>query len=373
MAYKTNIPLSTEGVTADPSRPFDIPLTVGWNLIGNPFAFDLDWTKSLVLDGGALKSFTDAVASGAIGSALYTYTSGSYILDYKLVPWRGYWVRAYRNVVLRLDPVSGSYGRSASLRLGRAVLRGAQGWAANLRVEADGLADADNRFGVAAGATDGFDGFKVEKPPVFGERFVYLTFDHPDWGERAGGYGVDLRSASSAPRTWDFTVVTSVGQSTALLTWPDVATVSRNVNLTLTDLATGVSRDMRSNSSYSWQVGAGMTSRQFRIEMTPRDRSALRITDARATQVGRSGASQVSFVTSAAANITVRIITAAGATVRSLPVQIGRAAGPQQVTWDQRDSRGVTMPAGSYQVEIRARTPDGRQSARALAVLVVTR
>jgi len=373
MAYKTNIPLSTEGVTADASRPFDIPLTVGWNLIGNPFLFDLDWTKSLVLDGGALKSFTDAVATGAIGSALYTYTSGSYILDYKLMPWRGYWVRAYRNVVLRLDPVAGSYGRAAALPSSRAVLRGAQGWTANLRVEADGLADADNRLGVATGATDGFDGFKVEKPPVFGERFVYLTFDHPDWGERSGGYGVDLRSASSAPRTWNFTVATSVGQSTAVLSWPDVAAVSRNVNLTLTDLATGVSRDMRSNSSYSWQVPAGATTRQFRVEMTPRDRATLRITEARAAQVGRSGVSQVSFVTSAAASITVRIMNAAGAMVRNLPVQTGRAAGPQQVQWDQRDSRGVAMPAGSYQVEIRARTPDGKQSARALAVLVVTR
>ncbi|MBM3495872.1 MAG: hypothetical protein FJX72_16340, partial [Armatimonadetes bacterium] len=308
MAYRTNIPLSTEGVTADPTRPFDISLNVGWNLIGDPFIFEVDWTKSLVVDGGSVKSFTDAVASGAIGSALYTYVSGSYVLDYKLSPWRGYWVRAYRNVTLRLDPVSGRYGRSAKTAVTRAVLRGSQGWAANLRVEAAGLRDDDNRFGVATAATEGFDGFKVEKPPAFGDRFVRLTFDHADWGDKSGGYGVDIRSASNAPRTWDFTVATSSDGGAASLTWPDVATVNRKTVLTLTDLATGVSRDMRSNSSYTWQAPEGVAERKFRIAMTTLDRSSLRITDAKATHVGRGTATEISFVTTAQAGITVRIL-----------------------------------------------------------------
>ncbi len=373
MAYRTNIPLSTEGVSADTTRPFDIPLTVGWNLIGNPFRFDLDWTKVLVLDGGALKSFSDAVATGAIGSALYTYVSGSYVLDYKLVPWRGYWVRAYRNVILKLDPVNGGYGRAAQVPTGRAVLRGSHGWAVNLRAEAGGLVDGDNRFGVASGASDGFDGFKVEKPPVFGDRYVYLTFDHPEWAERAGGYGVDIRAATPSPRSWEFTVSTSGARTMASLSWPDVATISRNVSLTLVDLATGTTRDMRTNSSYAWAVPEGTAERKFRIEMTPRDGSALRITSVRAAQVGRSTMSEVTFVTSAPANITARILNSSGTVVRTLPVQTGRAAGTQQLRWDQRDARGVVMPAGSYQVEIRAVTPDGKQSARAMAVLVVTR
>ncbi len=373
MAYKTNIPLSTEGVKADTTRPFDIPLNIGWNLIGNPFLFDLDWTKAMVVDGGALKSFSEAVASGAISSALYTYVSGSYILDYKLVPWRGYWVRAYRNVTLRLDPVAGRYGRASQTAVSRSVLRGGQGWSANLRVAVGDLRDDDNRFGVASGATDGFDGFKVEKPPAFGDRFVRLTFDHPEWGDKAGGYGVDIRAASVRARTWEFTVTASSDGATAGLTWPDIAGVSRNVVLTLTDLATGAQRDMRSSSGYTWRAEAGVTERKFRIEMTQQDRAALRITEARATQVGRGAGADISFVTSATAAVTVRILNASGATVRTLPALAGRAAGRQQVRWDQRDAKGVTMPAGAYQVEIKAQTPDGKQSVRAMTQLLITR
>lgn len=373
MAYKNNIPLSTEGVKADTTRPFDVPLNVGWNLIGNPFLFDLDWTKVMVVDGGALKSFNEAVASGAISSALYTYVSGSYILDYKLVPWRGYWVRAYRNITLRLDPVTGGYGRAARTPVGRAVLRGGQGWSVNLRVAVGDLRDDDSRFGVATGATDGFDGFKVEKPPAFGDRFVRLTFDHPDWGDKAGGYGVDIRSAAARARTWEFTVATAGGESTASLTWPDIATTSRDAVLTLTDLATGTQRDMRSSSGYTWNSAAGVTERRFRIEMSRQDRSVLRITEATATQSGRAAGAEISFVTSAAASVTVRILSSSGTTVRTLPVMAGRAAGRQQVRWDQRDAKGVTMPAGAYQVEIRAQTPDGKQSVRAITQLLITR
>ncbi|NLH98197.1 MAG: hypothetical protein GX446_01750 [Chthonomonadales bacterium] len=373
MAYKNNIPLSQEGTVADTSRPFDIPLNVGWNLIGNPFLFDLDWTKSFVVDGGSVKPFNDAIATGAIGSALYTYVSGSYILDYKIAPWRGYWVRAYRNVTLRLDPVIGRYGRAAQSATSRAVLRGAQGWSVNLIAEAGGLRDAGNQFGVATGAAEGFDAYKGEKPPAFGDRFVRVTFDHADWGDRSGGYGVDIRSASNTPRVWEFTVTTAGVGGTATLTWPDIATAGRNAALTLVDVATGVQRDMRSSSGYSWQTDGAVSERKFRIEMAMLDRSALRITDARATQNGRGSGAEISFVTSTAATVTVRILSSSGAVVRTLPAGTSRAAGQQQVRWDQRDSRGITMPAGAYRVEIRAQTPDGKQTARALTQIILTR
>jgi len=226
---------------------------------------------------------------------------------------------------------------------------------------------------VATGAADSFDAFKVEKPPAFGERYVRLTFDHPEWGDRAGGYGVDIRAATTSPRSWEFTVSAAAEEGTAVLMWPDVAAVPRNVNLTLVDVATGATRDMRSNSSYSFHMAAGAAERKFRIEVTPRDGSALRITNVHATQIGRSNLSEVTFTTTAAANISARILASNGTVLRTLPVQSGRAAGQQQVRWDQRDARGVMMPAGSYVVEIRAATPDGKQSARAVAVLMVTR
>jgi len=168
-------------------------------------------------------------------------------------------------------------------------------------------------------------------------------------------------------------VRSNVANSTASLTWPNVATARRGVNHTLTDLATGTTRDMRSNSSYTWQTGDGAATRQFRIDVTTGSRGGLRITAVTPRTIGRSAGVSFSYNLSAAANVDIRVLSSSGTVVRQLNGRSSRAAGIQQATWDQKSDAGVAMPAGPYLVEIRAQAPDGSQSARAVAPFVVTR
>lgn len=377
LGYKTNLPLAKEGTTANPTQPFDISLAPGWNMIGDPFLVDIDWTKVSVVDGGVVKTFDQAVSSAAIGAGLYTYQSGTYILDFRLTPWRGYWVRAYRQVTLRIDPNSAKIGRAAAVQgaNSRAVLRGADGWTLNLRANVGSLRDEDNQLGVSSRATNGFDGYKLEKPPVFGKEFVYLTFDHSDWAEHSGGYGVDVRSASTTTNTWEFSVQTNVPNSTATISWPNSASVGRATSLTLTDLATGEVRDLGSSSSYSWQTGEKPTARKFRIEATRNTISgALRITSLIARSSGRANsATNVSFNLSSAANVEVRVLGANGSAVRKLSSRATRAAGVNDVTWDQRNDKGTAVPAGAYTVEVKAISTDGKSSARQITTVIITR
>jgi hypothetical protein len=375
MAYKTNLPLSIQGTAADPTRPFDIALNPGWNLIGDPFNLDIDWTKVDVVVGGNPIPHDQAVAQGIIGNSLYTYISGGYALDFKLSAWKGYWVRAFQNCTLRVDPLNDLYGRAASVGTSRAVLQGGSGWSANLRVTVGRARDEDNYFGVSSRAVDGYDGFKAEKPPVFGDRYVYLTFDHEDWGDKSGGYGVDVRSASAAAKSWEFSVRTNVADSTASLTWPNTATVGRGVTLTLTDLATGAVRDMRSGSAYTWQTGDTPGVRRFRIDAAPAGRIGLRVTDIIARQAPNraAGGVTISYNLSMAAGVEVRILSGSGSSVRRLTGRVTRAAGINQVSWDQKNDQGVALPSGAYLVEIRAQTPDGRQTVRSVAPVLIYR
>jgi flagellar hook assembly protein FlgD len=71
--------------------------------------------------------------------------------------------------------------------------------------------------------------------------------------------------------------------------------------------------------------------------------------------------------------VEVRIVGSNGATVRRLAGRSSRAAGLNQATWDQKNDAGVSMPAGAYIVEIRASSPDGRQSVRAAQPILVVR
>ena len=84
LGYRTNLPLTTLGTPANINAPFDIPLTTGWNLIGNPFHKDangqdivIDRLKVDVVHSGNLVPHDLAVSQGLISSALYGYIGGT--------------------------------------------------------------------------------------------------------------------------------------------------------------------------------------------------------------------------------------------------------------------------------------------------------
>ncbi len=384
LGYVTNMALSTEGTPANPNLPFDVTLNPGWNMLGNPFWKDasgqdivIDWLKvDVVLPGGAIVTHDQAVSQGLISNALYGYVAGTYALEFSIQPWRGYWVRAFQNVTLRIDPINDRLNRSATLKdpVTRAAVMGPEGWTVNLRMSAGGLHDGANYLGVSSRAVDGYDRYKAEKPPIFNQDYAYLTFDHDNWGDKSGGYGVDVRSSGLTTKVWEVTARTSVVNATASVGWPDVAGVPRNVQLTLTDLATGTKRDMRTSSSYQWNTGDQASTRRFRIEATGTTINyGLRITSVVGRGVGRNAGVAISYNLSAPADVEVRILGSNGAAVRKLTGRSTRAAGLNQATWDQKNDAGVAMPAGAYIVEIRAQSADGKQSVRAAQPILVVR
>jgi hypothetical protein len=234
--------------------------------------------------------------------------------------------------------------------------------------------DEANFLGVTSRAANGYDQFKAEKPPIFTSDYAYLTIDHNDWGDKSGGYGVDIRSSGLSTKVWELTARTSAANRTASLAWPNVAGIPRNVQMTLVDIATGARRDMRTASSYQWNTGAEPTPRKFRVEATASAiNSGLRISGIVGRGAGRGAGIAISYNLSAGADVEIRIVGGNGSTVRKLTGRSSRAAGVNQATWDQKNDAGVAMPAGAYIVEIRAQSADGRQSVRAAQPILVTR
>jgi len=147
------------------------------------------------------------------------------------------------------------------------------------------------------------------------------------------------------------------------------------VNLTLTDLATGTVRDLRSNSSYSWQTGDKPAIRRFRIDVAGTTNSgSLRITSVTASvPPGGRAAANISYGLSAPAQVEIRILSSNGNLVRRLAGRASRAAGTNQALWDQKNDQGALMPSGVYMVEVKAQSSDGKQNARQAAPLLLVR
>ncbi len=360
-----DLPLATEGTPADESQSFPIPLRRGWNLIGTPFRFDIDWEQTQVIDPDTNTPISNATAVGKqiIANALWGYAFGTYNATRRMKIWEGYWVYAYKDTTLLIPPTARA--RSAVSRSVDAPTPG--GWTLALQVQSGELMD-QAYIGVSRGASPGYDAsHDLLKPPPVGRDYVYISMPRLNWGAQSGMYGVDVQ-APSRSASWEFTVETTQPNREITLRWPNIHLLPRSANLVLVDLQTGARRYLRTTGSYTFRSPQNGVSR-FRIELAS-SAGLLRIGNVQVTG-GRGNQRTITFTLTGEASVEVSVL-AGGRVVRQLLTSAGRSAGVQQVSWDGRDQNGIALPPGTYTVEIRAVSEDG-QVARAATTIILTR
>lgn len=376
----TSLALIETGTLAPTTESFPIQLREGWNMIGTPFPFPLNLYGLKIREtDGSIVDITAAQAGSnpAIGGALWTYDSGGYQLAYTLDPFRGYWIRAFRSVTL-LVPPDARQDRSVSIGRGGSRVSNAtgDGWSLDVIAKAGTVHSAPSRIGISRTASDGYDRFKLECPPNVGNDVVTLTSEHTDWGGKNGKYSLDVRSASTAAQTWEFTVASNVRNTPLTIQWPAIATVPGKVELVLTDLDNKTTLDMRTRSSYTLPGTQENTPRHLRVEMRRATRQSLEVLGLSAT-VNRNATSRsatsaaISYRVTADAETQVTILQN-GKRIRLLETGRHRSAGSAEALWDLKDEKGLPVGSNQYTVEVRASDSKGRMR-RQVVPLLITR
>ena len=329
-----------------------IPLTAGWNMIGDPFPFAVDWNGCQVEYQGQTKPLSEAVDAGWISGTLYTYEPGGYTWVNapagQLKPWEGYWVKAKVNCWLLVPPVpSGVIGlgerRSedgmALEERGRAT---AKEWRLRLSVSAGTESeDRYNFIGVSESARDGADSRDVEEPPAPGAGVVSLYL--VEGGRRLAQ---DVRSASSGgPQVWDVEVLLPGARQQVTLSWPDLSALPRGMEAYLEDEATGRRVAMRTCTAYSFNSGEGGV-RRFRITVQPRSGSSLAITELSVMRT--RGVPSVRVNISRDAMLRVVVLDPASGRRQTLVGEHAGRAGMNVISTGRSDGLG----AGMYLIEI---------------------
>ena len=357
-------------------QPFSIPLQNGWNLIGMPFATSVDFSKLQIQEStGQLVNVPDAQGGGnpSLGGALFTYEHGSYEIVFTLDPFRGYWLRAFRPVTLIITP-GAQQGRAVSGK-SRAIASNVSGdgWKLQLNARATDTAASKAYLGVASKATDGYDTYKVEAPPAATKENVQIAFEHTDWGSKSAAYSMDVRSASAA--SWEFTVTSNVLNTPVVVSWPNIATISRHQDMQITDLQSQQSFTLRNRSSMTIPASSGVISHHYRLDVKRATRNPLSLTNLAIVQAGTGRAAgapvSISYQLSRAASVTIRVMQN-GRSIRNVTATGTRDAGANQATWDLKTDNGTSVPANVYTVEVRAADEEGHV-VRQVGSVVITR
>jgi len=362
----------------------EIKLNQGWNLVGNPYLLKVYSSNVSVVNADSsdpdfLKPLSVSQAADAnhqwISQVLWTYDpqQQQYVADPDfsngLAPFASYWIYAYkpRISLLVTKPVQARSVAVASPVQRRAA---AGGWTLQIVASAKDGTDRWNTIGVAPGASDNLSANDYPKPPAIQGKLGAALVRNGGGTSRAVSLAQDIRAATMTRKTWTLVVNAPSAGSEVTLSWPGIASVPRSYELFITDMATGERRSMRQTSSIRVNLG-NATTRAFQITAEPRGAGALRITGLTVVSHRGGNAATIAFGTTQDATVQVRILGSTGTAIRNLLTRAS-SAGQTQVTWDLRDSKGISVPAGTYLVEVKATASDGSQ-ARVVVPHLVTR
>lgn len=377
-SFPDQTPVKLVGRLPSPGQDVTLGLLFGWNQIGNPYEtpININNLQFQYLADNVPVGLQEAIERGWIVAQDFQVAPGFFVKavawDYNpargyvpvttLQPWKGYFIRVGVTEGVSITyPNPTRAGRAPSVsRAAPAVSDDPGAWAIPLTVRDPNGRGATAYLGHSSRASAGFDArLDALRPPDFSRSAPSLAFSHPDWGANAGDYFSDIRRPGTR-EPWELTVYTPEPEKTYTLSWENLNGVPRSTRLVLVDVATGKRQYLQGASGYSFQSGNAPT-RRFQIVAEERGRSALRImrVQARVSRAGGGRTVEIAFDLSQGATVTTQIRGGNGQMVRRLSPGRASSAGTNSLIWDMRDDRAVSVPSGTYLVEITASTPEG--------------
>ena len=331
-----------------------VPLTNGWNLIGNAIWFPAPFEGLRVIQGGVRYDWITAAQMGLVSTDVQSFdnANGNYIEAVDLQPWYGYWINALQEG-LALEFYYGNFvempKRLTARKNSTKVDDGS--WQSDLTMtDAAGISRSVT-FGMHAGATVGFDAV-YDKPlppssPAGGPR---LMFHHPEWQLAAGSaIARDLVSLEGDAVSWPVVATTST-PGHALFRWDP------------TDWPSGVDFQLYLPGENRVAVMSMRKATQYELTMGSRAVQFVIRTPSLASGIGDLPAAEcavsvspnpfnpqttVSFDLPSAGRAEVRVYSVRGELVSVLGGG-SYEAGRHSEIWRGSDRQGRDVPSGSY-------------------------
>ena len=335
--------------TATTANPYEIQLQKGWNLIGNPYTFDVAWNGCQIktYDGNTY-GVTAAATENLILPNVYGYNNGSYYwltAPFGLLQaWEGYWIKALEPCKLVFNPVSGDAAKSKTIT---------ETWDVKFGLTLDGQPAGNVVIGGANNASDGYDLLDVVAPPAINPNIRLMGVD--------SALLKDIRS-NGGNQKWYMTVPSDGKKAT--ISWAVSGVVPSRSRLMITDLASGTKSIVSRTGDIACTPGSKLL-----VEQLDNGTGSLRISSMR-VRPSRSGAVSVDYTLSTSAVVNATVYDASGKSVAEIPVGT-KSSGPSSLSWNGKNRNGVSLPAGLYTMTLDVTNEEGNRVTASQPVVLV--
>ncbi len=323
------------------SKPCSLDLYTGWNDLGTPFMFDINWMNVII----------PSMVAGP-----YYYDGSRWVLPTEVTTNMSF--ASYQGFSFKNDNTSPRkleiYPTSAKKKDGKtAVAKSPNGWQALVVVENQGGSD-HNYFGLSSDASAQRDQYDFPEPPsgMTGTSGYFRLADDQ--------FCTDVRPEIGEGQVWNFAVECN-GPSKLAITLP--VEFPAGTECYLADLARQVSVNVSKDNEYNFTPESGEQTREFRIIVGSGEyaKQVLGKTFSvpTATVLGQnlpnpfSGRTSISYELAAEGRVKISVYNVAGQLVRNL-LDEHQMTGRYSVAWDGRDQAGRKVSAGLYFYQLQA-------------------
>ncbi len=240
------------------SEHVEITLNAGWNQIGNPYPFDIDWTEVI-----SYAENESLFQTGVVSNSLYVFDQGNFSKSTNLPAFRGAFISAESAASLKIPfyAMADGNGRTAGSTLENPLSD------SNWEVELN-LVSGDNTYkmggiGMNQEASISKDKFDELMVPRFGN-YVDYHIKHDEYFYPF--FAKDIVPTNDQ-YSWEFTVASNLAHSSSL-SWDNSYFGRSEKQLVLIDLASGFVIDMYQQDAYEFNLG---NEKKFRIAFGRRE------------------------------------------------------------------------------------------------------